>query len=351
MHSSQDIAYIRHALALARRGLGCVWPNPAVGCVLVKDGVIVARGWTQKGGRPHAEAVALQEAGEGARGACAYVSLEPCAHHGKTPPCAQALIDAGVSRVVVACGDPDERVSGRGVALLRAAGVEVLEGVCEQEARALNAGFFLRVEEKRPFVTLKTATSADSKIARADRSDPWITGSLARRHVHLMRSQSDAILVGVGTALADDPALTARLPGYDHSLVRIILDRRCRLFSDAKLFHNIPHDPLWIVCEKGNWNKELEQKGSVGIEVDDLRVETILPLLAGRGITRLFVEGGAQIYESFLQAGMVDELLCYRAPYEIGPEGLAAFTGEIGLPVQKIVPLGEDSLEIYRREE
>src|SRR5580700_4659831 len=232
-----DLGHMRTALGLARRGLGNTWPNPAVGCVIVKDGRVVGRGWTQKGGRPHAETEALARAGKGAKGATAYVSLEPCSHHGKTPPCAEALIAAGVSRVVAAVEDPDPRVSGRGIARLRAAGIAVEAGLCAAEAAELNAGFFCRVAQGRPLVTLKLAASLDGRIATPTGKSRWITGPAARERAHLLRAAHDAVLIGTGTALADDPQLTCRLPGLEaRSPVRIVIDRTLRLPATLRLF-------------------------------------------------------------------------------------------------------------------
>ncbi|MGQ3031841.1 MAG: bifunctional diaminohydroxyphosphoribosylaminopyrimidine deaminase/5-amino-6-(5-phosphoribosylamino)uracil reductase RibD, partial [Ferrovibrionaceae bacterium] len=220
---------MRHALGLAARGLGRTWPNPAVGCVLVRDEIVLARGNTQPGGRPHAEVVALSRAGSQAAGATAYVTLEPCAHHGKTPPCADALIAAGIGRCVVALQDPDPRVDGGGIRRLLAAGIPVTTGVCEAEAAALNAGFLMRVRQGRPLVTLKLATTLDGRIATHAGESRWITGATARARGHLMRADHDAIMVGIGTALTDDPDLTCRLAGLeDRSPVRIVLDGRLR---------------------------------------------------------------------------------------------------------------------------
>ncbi len=239
---------MRAALALARRGLGRVWPNPAVGCVLVRDGHVVGRGWTQPGGRPHAETEALKRAGDLARGATAYVTLEPCDHEGATGPCSNALLQAGIGRVVVAMQDPDPRVSGRGIARLREAGVEVTVGPCREEATQLNLGFFLRVTEGRPMVTLKLATSLDGRIATASGDSKWITGEQARAEAHSLRASHDAVLVGSGTALADDPALTCRLPGMeDRSPVRVIADSRLRLPLSAEVVRTADRVPTWLV--------------------------------------------------------------------------------------------------------
>ncbi len=231
-----DARHMRHALTLSERALGSVSPNPAVGCVIVRDGIVVGRGWTQRGGRPHAEVVALRQAGHAAKGATAYVTLEPCAHIGQTPPCANALIEAGVARVVATVEDPDPRVSGRGFAMLRAAEIAVETDVLRDEAAALNAGFFLRITKKRPLVSLKLAVSADGKIARAPGGDQWITGEEARAFGHLMRARNDAILAGIETVLADDPELTCRVPGLeDRSPLRVVLDSKLRLPMASKL--------------------------------------------------------------------------------------------------------------------
>jgi diaminohydroxyphosphoribosylaminopyrimidine deaminase/5-amino-6-(5-phosphoribosylamino)uracil reductase len=231
-----DAGFMAAALSLAARNIGDCWPNPSVGCVLVKDGVVVGRGWTASGGRPHAETQALAQAGPAARGATAYVTLEPCSHHGRTPPCADALIAAGVVRVVSAIGDPDPRVSGGGLAKLRAAGVTVEEGLGAAEAARLAAGFFLRIKDKRPLFALKTATTLDGRMALANGKSQWITGPAARNLVHALRARFDAILIGSGTAIADDPMLTCRLDGYSgRPKVRVILDRRLRLTETSQL--------------------------------------------------------------------------------------------------------------------
>ena len=220
---NDDLLHMRAALALARRGLGNAWPNPAVGCVLVKEGRVIGRGWTQPGGRPHAETEALRRAGDAARGATAYVTLEPCSHHGRTPPCCEALAEAGIARVVMAMRDPDPRVNGRGLAMLRGAGIAVEEGLLEAEARALNAGFFRRIQAGMPVVTLKLASTLDGRIATASGESRWITGAAARREVHALRARHDAILVGSGTVLADDPDLTCRIPGMERvPMLRVV---------------------------------------------------------------------------------------------------------------------------------
>ncbi|KRW93969.1 bifunctional diaminohydroxyphosphoribosylaminopyrimidine deaminase/5-amino-6-(5-phosphoribosylamino)uracil reductase RibD [Paracoccus sp. MKU1] len=290
---------MRHALALARRGLGNVWPNPAVGCVLVRDGVVVGRGWTQPGGRPHAEAMALAQAGAAAGGATAYVTLEPCAHHGKTPPCAEALVRSGVTRVVTALTDPDPRVAGRGHAILRAAGIEVAEGICEAEAREVQCGFLSRVQRGRPMLTLKLASSFDGRIATASGESQWITGASARRHVHALRLTHDAVMVGGETVRADRPGLNVRGFGPVRQPVRIVVSSRPLPDLPGE---GPEHGPLWQVAG---------------------RPEDFMAELAGRGLTRIFCEGGGVLAASLLRAGLVDQLIGYSAGVVLGGDGRA----------------------------
>jgi diaminohydroxyphosphoribosylaminopyrimidine deaminase/5-amino-6-(5-phosphoribosylamino)uracil reductase len=358
---------MRHALTLGDRALGTVAPNPAVGCVIVRDGVIVGRGWTQRGGRPHAEAVALRQAGDAAKGATAYVTLEPCAHIGQTPPCAGALIEAGIARVVVAIEDPDPRVSGRGFAMLREAGVTVETDVLRGEAAAANAGFFLRIVKKRPLVTLKLAVSADGKIARAPGGDQWITGEEARRFGHLLRARHDAILAGIGTVLADDPELTCRIPGLeDRSPVRVVLDSGLRLPFGSKLVRTARKLPLVIFTpssrhrphkasadEKAGREESLKSMGAEVVPISpDAQgrpdLHAVLAELALRGMTRLLVEGGAAIEHAFLAQGLADRLEIFRSPVVAGEGGRAApdFPLEnYGLSARRM--LGADTLESY----
>ena len=246
--ASADARFMALALTLGRRGLGRTWPNPAVGAVVVGDGLIVGRGWTQAGGRPHAEVEALRRAGAAARGATLYVTLEPCSHHGKSPPCADAVIAAGIARVVSALEDPNPEVAGAGHARLRAAGIAVDVGLGADEARRDHAGHIRRMRECRPHVMLKLAASADGKAGAAGRKPVAITGEPAREHMHLLRAQSDAIMTGIGTALADDPVLTCRLPGVaDRSPVRVVLDSRLRLPPASRLAGSARQVPLWVV--------------------------------------------------------------------------------------------------------
>jgi diaminohydroxyphosphoribosylaminopyrimidine deaminase/5-amino-6-(5-phosphoribosylamino)uracil reductase len=354
---------MRAALALARRGLGQVWPNPAVGCVVVADGIPVGRGWTQPGGRPHAETEALRRAGDRARGATAYVSLEPCCHHGRTPPCTEALIAAGVARVVVAMRDPDPRVGGRGLALLAEAGIEVECGLLAETAGGLNAGFVSRIVRGRPTVTLKFATTLDGRIATRTGASRWITGAAARRHAHLHRAEHDAVMVGSGTALADDPALTCRLPGLGHrSPVRIVVDGALKLPERSVLVRTARATPTWCLTAGGDEarRRRLAEAGVEVIEVaagpdGHVDLDEALAALGQRGLTRVLVEGGQGLAGALLKAGLVDGACWYRAASLAGGDGLAALPPlgieGIGQLVRwrrtGIVSLGEDLLETY----
>lgn len=326
-----DADHMAHALRLGARGLGRTWPNPAVGCVIVKAGRVVGRGWTRPGGRPHAEPVALAEAGAAALGATAYVTLEPCAHHGRTPPCAEALAAAGVARVVTATGDPDPRVAGRGHALLHAAGIAVTEGVLEAEARAANAGFLKRVTLGLPFVTLKLAASVDGRIATASGESRWITGAHARRAVHAMRMRHDAVMVGVGTALADDPDLSVRDLGAAHQPVRIVVDSLLRHSCDSRLGRTARHVPVWLChgpdapeAARAGWRAA----GALLLECeagpDGLDPAAVMRRLASEGLTRIFCEGGARLGAALVRAGLCDELVSFTAGKLIGEEGRGA---------------------------
>jgi diaminohydroxyphosphoribosylaminopyrimidine deaminase/5-amino-6-(5-phosphoribosylamino)uracil reductase len=326
-----------HALRLAARGLGNVWPNPAVGCVIVAEGRIAGRGWTQPGGRPHAERRALDMAGDAARGATAYVTLEPCAHHGKTPPCAEGLIAAGVARVVSALTDPDPRVAGRGHAMLRAAGVAVTEGLLAQEAARLNAGFLRRVTAGLPFVTLKLATTLDGRIATASGDSRWITGPQARRHVHLLRLTHDAVMVGAGTARADDPDLSVRDLGAAHQPVRVVLDSRLSHTPDSRLGRTARAVPVWMVHTAAAPQAARDAWGAAGAELIEVAAEegriapqAALRALAARGLTRVLCEGGGTLAASLVRAGLVSDLALYTGGALIGGDGRAAL-GALGL--------------------
>lgn len=326
-----DAAHMAHALALGRRGLGNVWPNPAVGCVIVKDGRVVGRGWTQPGGRPHAEVVALAQAGATARGATVYVTLEPCAHHGQTPPCADALVAAGVARVVVAAADPDPRVDGRGLAMLRAAGIEVTEGVLRAEAERDQRGFLSRVTTGRPFVTLKLAASLDGRIATATGESRWITGPEARRRVHLMRLTHDAVMVGAGTARADDPDLTVRDLGPVRQPVRVVLASRLDLPVEGRLGRTARVVPVWLVHGPETPDEARDRWQAAGARLIEVPAGKggpdpagALSALGEAGLTRVFCEGGGQLAAALISAGLVGEIVTFHAGLALGSEGRAA---------------------------
>jgi diaminohydroxyphosphoribosylaminopyrimidine deaminase/5-amino-6-(5-phosphoribosylamino)uracil reductase len=362
-----DQRFMQLALTLGRRGQGRTWPNPAVGAVVVKDGVIVGRGWTQPGGRPHAEPEALARAGGVARGATLYVTLEPCSHVGKSPPCADAIIAAGIARVVSAIEDPNPEVAGQGHARLRAAGIVVDIGLGALEAARDHAGHFRRIRDKRPHVILKLAVSSDDKIGASGRKPVAISGEAARARVHLLRAQCDAVLVGIGTVRADDPLLTCRLPGMEaRSPVRVVLDRSLRIPGASRLVHSARETPLWVMTSSLSEAPAAMKLGAAGAQV--IRVATtatppgldlmaVLHALAEKGITRLLVEGGARVASSFIAAGLVDEVWLLRGPDAIGAEGVAALEA---LPLSAITQspafrvrasenLQNDTLTIYER--
>jgi len=361
-----DRRFMQLALTLGRRGLGRTWPNPAVGAVVVKDGIIVGRGWTQPGGRPHGEPEALKRAGEAARGATLYVTLEPCSHFGKTPPCADAVIAAGIARVVSAIEDPNPEVAGQGHGRLRAAGIAVDVGLCAAEAARDHAGHFRRVRDKRPHVILKLAVSSDDKIGAAGRKPVAITSEGTRQRVHLLRAQCDAILVGIGTVLADDPLLTCRLPEMEaRSPVRVVLDRSLRIPPSSKLVHSARETPLWLVASELAEAPSAAKLGAAGAEIIRLAPRTAVGLdpfaalgaLAEKGITRLMVEGGSRVAASFVAADLVDEIWLFRGTEAIGEDGVDALDA---LPLSKITQspafrvrvsetIGRDSLTIYDR--
>jgi diaminohydroxyphosphoribosylaminopyrimidine deaminase / 5-amino-6-(5-phosphoribosylamino)uracil reductase len=360
---TDDIRFMELALALGRRGLGRTWPNPAVGAVIVKDGVIGGRGWTQPGGRPHAEVEALRRAGPAARGATLYVTLEPCSHFGKSPPCADAVIAAGISRVVSAIEDPNPEVAGAGHARLRAAGIAVDIGLGADEARRDHAGHISRVIKARPHVMLKLAISADGKAGAAGRRPITITGDAVRERVHLLRAQSDAIMIGIGTALADDPLLTCRLPGMaKYSPVRIIADSLLRLPLKSRLMQSAYETPLWIITSASAPQQAEGQLPGAGAEVlrlpdstDPLDLKDALRLLAAKGITRLMVEGGPTLAAALIKADLVDEAILFHSDKVIGPEGVEALDAAASAMLKQrlkliaIEPVGPDRREIYER--
>ena len=364
-----DHRFMALAQALGRRGLGRVWPNPAVGAVVVRwepsGPVIVGRGWTQPGGRPHAETEALRRAGAAARGATLYVTLEPCSHHGKTPPCADAVIAAGITRVVAAIEDPNPEVAGKGFARLKAAGIAVEVGLGAPEARRDHAGFLRRIADGRPHVTLKLAVTADDKAGAAGRRPLAITGAPARARAHLMRAQNDAILVGIGTVLADDPELTCRLPGMaPRSPVRVVLDGRLRLPLSSRLVAGSRTVPLWVMTASDApiaAEQALREQGAEVIRVarrqGGLDLAEILARLGDRGLTRLLVEGGPIVAASFLADGLVDEAVLMRSSRAIGGGAIDALEGlPLGVLTDSpqftrlaVEPVGDDTVELFAR--
>lgn len=350
--------FMQRALSLAENQLGQVWPNPSVGAVIVRGDKIIAEGVTAKGGRPHAETIAIEAAGENARGTTLYVSLEPCAHTGQTPPCVDAIITAGISKVVIACTDPDSRTAGKGIAALQAAGIEVQTGVCESEAQTLNRGFFSRMQINRPHVMLKLATSLDGKIALDSGQSRWITGEKSRERVHQLRSAYDAVMTSVNTVKADDPLLTCRIAGLEaRSPLRIVLDRRLETPLNCKLVQTAKQTPVWVIVEKNvdaNRKKAMEDAGVRIIEsTSDL--QDIIQMLGSEGITRLMVEAGGTLAASLLMAKVVDEICWFRAPMLIGGDGLdvisalgnATLSGILRWKLLSSERVGEDVLEVF----
>ncbi|SHG80264.1 bifunctional diaminohydroxyphosphoribosylaminopyrimidine deaminase/5-amino-6-(5-phosphoribosylamino)uracil reductase RibD [Marivita hallyeonensis] len=360
----EDAHHMDRALELGRRGLGNTWPNPAVGCVLVRDGAVVGEGWTQPGGRPHAEAMALELAGASAKGATAYVTLEPCAHHGATPPCADALIAAGISRVVAPFADEDPRVSGKGFAKLRTAGVEVTTGVGADEAARHHTGFFHRVRHGRPLLTLKLATSLDGRIATASGDSQWITGPETRAYVHGLRATHDAVMVGAGTARADDPLLTVRGRDVVQQPVRIVVSRRLDLPQNSQMSRTVDEAPLWL-CHAEDAPQEVRNLwtdlGATLIEVPlngrQLDISALMQALGSQGLTRVFCEGGGDLAASLLAADRVDALDLHQGGVIIGAEGRPAL-GALGLDklseaprfvLDRVTSIGNDVVQSWTR--
>jgi diaminohydroxyphosphoribosylaminopyrimidine deaminase/5-amino-6-(5-phosphoribosylamino)uracil reductase len=363
--AEDDLNFMRAALVLGRRGLGTTWPNPSVGCVLVRDGRVVGRGYTGSGGRPHAEPTALSIAGEAARGATAYVTLEPCCHWGQTPPCTDALIQAGVARVVIATLDPDKRVNSRGVAQLREAGIAVEHGLLEAVARWDQEGFFRRVIQDRPMVTLKLATTLDGKIATGAGESQWITGPEARRMAHVLRGRHDAVLAGVGTVVADNPELTCRIEGFRPTpVVRVIVDSHLRTPLTGKLARTAANVPLWFLVRDGVDPARREAFTGLGAKVIDVKageagidLADAMTALAKQGLTRVLAEGGGQVAASFIRADFVDRIAWFHAPAVMGGDG---WSGVQGYGIEKlavmpryvrhtVTPLGGDMLTEFKR--
>ena len=361
-----DAKWMEIALRLADRNIGNVCPNPAVGCLIVNDNRIVGRGWTQAGGRPHAEVMALEQAGEKSIGATVYTTLEPCSHYGKTPPCSDALISARIKRLVGAVKDPDPRVDGKGFSKLRDAGIEVVEGILESKAIELNRGFIARVTKKLPFVTLKMAMSIDSRIATRTGDSKWITGEKARYSSHFLRSKHDAILTGIGTVLADNPILNTRICGLENrSPTRIIMDSKLSLPIDSQIVSTATEYKTIIFTTGAAEKSKKKHIESFGLQVVTLtgnksgRVSLIetLEFLAAKGINSVLIEGGGILSTEFLKSDLIDELLVYRAPIILGGDGRAAVEGlgvsdlSAGVAFERtgIASIGTDLMETYKR--
>jgi diaminohydroxyphosphoribosylaminopyrimidine deaminase/5-amino-6-(5-phosphoribosylamino)uracil reductase len=360
--ASFDRRFMEVALRLARRMLGRTAPNPAVGAIIAdeKSGEVIARSWTQPGGRPHAEAHVLVRAGERARGQTMYVTLEPCSHHGRTPPCAEAILAAGVKRVVCATSDPNPEVSGKGLALLRKAGVAVDLGVCAEEARWMAAGHILRMTKGRPFVQLKIAVSGDGLIAPGDGAPRWVTGPEARQFAHILRAQADAILVGRRTVEDDDPELTCRLPGLeDCSPRRVVLDARFKTPPSAKMFKTAERVPVTIFGGAGTpppFPAGVEARHVPAAGEGRLDLKAVLESLTADGVTRVLVEGGPTIAAAFLAADLVDEVVIGRGTEALGPRGrkplgsrgLEALADTARWQLSDERMIGDDRLTVYR---
>jgi diaminohydroxyphosphoribosylaminopyrimidine deaminase/5-amino-6-(5-phosphoribosylamino)uracil reductase len=348
-----DETWMRRALDLAARGRGAVEPNPMVGAVVVRDGVVVGEGWHQKYGGPHAEVFALNAAGEAARGATLHVSLEPCCHLGKTPPCTDAVSKAGVARVVAAMQDPFPRVAGQGEAILRSAGIAVEVGVCETEARSLNAPYLKLVGKGRPWVIAKWAMTLDGKIATRTGDSKWISNESSRRIVHELRGRVDAVIVGIGTALADDPLLTARPPGPRVAL-RVVMDRTARLPLTSRLVQTAHETPTLIVCDERlspSERREALRQAGCAVMAGECAVGGLLDELGRQRLTNVLVEGGSGVLGAFLDAGEIDEVHAFVAPRlaggataitPIGGTGAETIGQALTLHEQRVEQIGGD---------
>lgn len=360
-----DISYMRLALAYARRGVGTTFPNPSVGCVLVQDGECVAAAVTAPGGRPHAEILALQYAGKKAKGATAYVTLEPCSHYGETSPCAKALIEAGISRVVIAIQDPNPKVAGAGIVMVQAAGVTVEQGLLEKEAYRVNQGFFSVHTRARPLIALKIASTMDGKVATATGESQWVTDGPSRRYGHFLRASYDAIMVGSGTVRKDNPLLTCRLPGCeDRNPVRVIISTSLDTGMDMALIHTAHQVPTWIVTTSsaaGTINAYIARGCRVMVVKKDAGgycdLHETVQMLAKEGVTRLLVEGGPTLATAFLRQQLVDRIYWFHAPAIMGEDGKAGF-GTLAVPSLSAMPVfkpigvrswGRDTLTVMER--
>jgi len=332
--SKEQLKMMRMALALARRGVGKTAPNPAVGCVIVRDGAVVGRGWHKKAGTPHAEVHALNEAGESAAGSDVYVTLEPCAHFGKTPPCAKALVEARVARVFVAMVDPNPLVAGAGIAILRKAGIEVEVGLLEESCRELNRPFIKWIQTRLPYVILKSALTLDGKSATANGDSKWVTSDRSRREVHRLRGRLDAIMVGVGTVLKDDPLLTCRLPGGKDPL-RVVVDSTLRIPLHAALL-SVQSEARTVVASCSPAAEKVDAVMAHGAEVlrckedSDGRVDLadLFAKLGERGVQSVLLEGGSHLAGAALRAGLIDRCMIFLAPKLVGGAGMGLFAGE-----------------------
>ena len=329
--SLNDYAYMKMALDLSKRGLGMVHPNPSVGCVIVKDGHVIGRGWTGRGGRPHAEVIALERA-KNVEGATVYVTLEPCAHHGKTPPCAEALVRSKVGEVIIATYDPDPRVSGGGIKILQDAGIKVYFGLLKMQADLSHQGFFNKIELNRPLITVKIASSADGKIAKNKGEKTWVTGPQSRMRGHLFRANHDAIMVGIDTALVDNPMLDCRIPGLeDRSPIRVVVDTLLRIDPMSKLCESANEIPLWVMTTNCDSEKraEIEKTGTRVFCLEKnasgkVDLQQVMATMAEEGITRLLCEGGGKLNASLIRASLVDRLIWFRSDDSIGENGVDA---------------------------
>ena len=358
-----DERYMALAISLGRRNLGQTSPNPSVGCVLVKNDVIVGTGYTAPGGRPHAETQALKQAGSVANGSTAYITLEPCSHEGKTPPCAQALVEAGVKRAVIATIDPDKRVNGKGISILEAAGIEVKVGVLAEQASLDHAGFFSSQSDCRPWITLKLATSIDGKIATSKGDSKWITGSSARHFVHNMRRKHDAIMVGSGTVISDDPSLNVRDLGTCIQPYRIVVSSNLEIPVKSNLTKTIYEQPVWIFHSNEASDERKSKWLDLGAQLFECQVDNfgismkdIMQKISDKGITRLLCEGGGKLAASLMRSELVDEIVTFHGGLAIGADGLSSI-GDLGIyslgeakrwRLNQTLSLGAEVLNIWR---